>query len=307
MNPKSANREEFSELVELAKKFPFAQPLHTLLARLAKDLKMDQNQYLNAAAIYSADRNVLKHYVTDESLEDFFGFRTPAIDVDEYNANAATEVADADSKEELAIQAELKENKAKHEVQQHQEHVVHLDKDASGNEIYKEVLENLEKLKKLRKKYDFIEQRIDSEKKTKPEEIGNEDATTQSISDRDMSNADILKEEKEESSHNSIAPAKAEENKIDQQQKIINSFLDKLPQLKRKHAKKASGEKESEQEDLAKDSTTFTDELISENLAIIYIRQGKKDKAVDIYRKLIWKFPQKKAYFASRIEELTQE
>ena len=34
------------------------------------------------------------------------------------------------------------------------------------------------------------------------------------------------------------------------------------------------------------------------------IKQGKKDKAIEVLKKLIWKFPQKKAYFAAQIEDL---
>ncbi|MDZ7605533.1 MAG: hypothetical protein U5K79_08075 [Cyclobacteriaceae bacterium] len=56
--------------------------------------------------------------------------------------------------------------------------------------------------------------------------------------------------------------------------------------------------------DLSEKSTRFGDNLISENLAIILLRQGKKDRAIEIYKKLIWKLPQKKAYFAARIEEI---
>jgi tetratricopeptide (TPR) repeat protein len=51
-------------------------------------------------------------------------------------------------------------------------------------------------------------------------------------------------------------------------------------------------------------SGEFADNIISETLAEILIRQGKKEKAIEVYRKLIWKFPQKKAYFAAQIEEL---
>jgi hypothetical protein len=56
--------------------------------------------------------------------------------------------------------------------------------------------------------------------------------------------------------------------------------------------------------DLSEKSTKFGDDLISENLAVILLRQGKKGRAIDIYKKLIWKLPQKKAYFAARIEEI---
>ncbi|HHL53191.1 MAG TPA: hypothetical protein ENJ39_07415 [Flammeovirgaceae bacterium] len=59
-----------------------------------------------------------------------------------------------------------------------------------------------------------------------------------------------------------------------------------------------------DQRDLAQSSSQLRDDLVSENLAVIYARQGKTAKAIEIYKKLIWKFPQKKASFAAKIEEL---
>ena len=49
------------------------------------------------------------------------------------------------------------------------------------------------------------------------------------------------------------------------------------------------------------------DDIISESLAKIFVNQGKKEKAIDIYKKLIWKFPQKKALFAAQIEKLKKK
>ena len=48
----------------------------------------------------------------------------------------------------------------------------------------------------------------------------------------------------------------------------------------------------------------FGDNIVSETLVELLLKQGKKDKAVEVLKKLIWKFPQKKAYFAAQIEEL---
>ena len=56
--------------------------------------------------------------------------------------------------------------------------------------------------------------------------------------------------------------------------------------------------------DLTEKSTHFADNVISETLVEILIKQGKKTKAIEVLKKLIWKFPQKKAYFAAQIEEL---
>ena len=56
--------------------------------------------------------------------------------------------------------------------------------------------------------------------------------------------------------------------------------------------------------DLSENSSAFGDNIISETLVEILIKQGKKDKAIEVLRKLIWKFPQKKAIFATQIDEL---
>ncbi|MEJ7645602.1 MAG: hypothetical protein WKF87_13500 [Chryseolinea sp.] len=50
----------------------------------------------------------------------------------------------------------------------------------------------------------------------------------------------------------------------------------------------------------------FTDNIVSETLVEILLKQGKRDKAIEVLKKLIWKFPQKKAYFAAQIEDLKQ-
>jgi hypothetical protein len=51
-------------------------------------------------------------------------------------------------------------------------------------------------------------------------------------------------------------------------------------------------------------SGEFGDNIVSETLVEILVKQGKKDKAIEVLKKLIWKYPQKKAYFASQIEDL---
>lgn len=59
--------------------------------------------------------------------------------------------------------------------------------------------------------------------------------------------------------------------------------------------------------EMAVNSITKEDGLASESLAEIYIKQGKYDKAMDMYRKLSLRNPQKNAYFALKIEEILKE
>ena len=59
-------------------------------------------------------------------------------------------------------------------------------------------------------------------------------------------------------------------------------------------------------ENLAESSTKLHDNLMSESFARILINQGKKTMALEIYEKLILKFPEKRTYFADLIEKLKE-
>jgi tetratricopeptide (TPR) repeat protein len=57
-------------------------------------------------------------------------------------------------------------------------------------------------------------------------------------------------------------------------------------------------------EDISVNSIVENDDMVTETLAMVYANQKLYEKAITIYEKLILKFPEKKAYFATRIENL---
>ena len=57
-------------------------------------------------------------------------------------------------------------------------------------------------------------------------------------------------------------------------------------------------------ENRAKKSVEETGDIASETLANIYAAQGKLQKAIQTYERLILRFPEKKAYFAGQISQL---
>jgi tetratricopeptide (TPR) repeat protein len=89
-------------------------------------------------------------------------------------------------------------------------------------------------------------------------------------------------------------------------QDLINSFLSRKPQAtpRRRTLPPPPDAEDEEQPDLAGASTRAVPDLASENLAKILVRQGKPDRAIAIYERLMVKQPEKMAYFAAQIDSL---
>lgn len=83
------------------------------------------------------------------------------------------------------------------------------------------------------------------------------------------------------------------------QDEIIESFIKTEPRIVPREADY------SQAEVLARKSIEDTGEFVSETLAVIYLKQGNKEKAKKIYEKLCLKFPEKSSYFAAQIEKIS--
>jgi len=59
--------------------------------------------------------------------------------------------------------------------------------------------------------------------------------------------------------------------------------------------------------EMAVNSITAKEELISESMAAVYALQGKKEKAMEMYKKLSLQNPEKSAYFAKKIETIQKD
>jgi tetratricopeptide (TPR) repeat protein len=85
---------------------------------------------------------------------------------------------------------------------------------------------------------------------------------------------------------------------------LIDKFLSSQPgpiKPDKPLLEKYSGESH---EQVVARSLSEDDELVTETLAMIYFNQKKYDKALEAFRKLSLKYPEKSIYFASRIEEI---
>lgn len=328
--------EDRNKLHELVKTYPYSQIIHTLVAKANNDGGTDiSRQTLSYAAMYATDRVVLKEIIESRPAETSTPPQTVVAQVEEQEQHP-TYSHENDTYQRVTVQED--------QVQGHSNPLadkVWSDLEAlkKSKAAYFENNENTEadeptvnevttptvKKTSTRKKSTTETKstpakkspaKTSATKKSTPKKTTT--ARTTSTSTKKTSSAKTgtsgttgaSKEEdevdkKEETTSKSTASKKKADVKpktaqIKKQKEIIEKFIDKEPRISPKTVKASN----NQQKDLSENSTSFGENLISENLAQILIAQGKKEKAVDIYKKLIWKFPQKKSYFAALIEDL---
>lgn len=88
------------------------------------------------------------------------------------------------------------------------------------------------------------------------------------------------------------------------QMELIESFIRKEPRIA---PVRADINEVAAQADLTKRAKPTEGGLVTESFAKILQKQGKFDKAREVYEKLMMKNPEKKAYFAAKIDEIADK
>jgi tetratricopeptide (TPR) repeat protein len=107
-----------------------------------------------------------------------------------------------------------------------------------------------------------------------------------------LDNNDKDEDNSEEKANNSTKAS----NQFD----LIDKFLEELPHIKPKPLEKTA----TVHNDISEASIEAHDDFMTETFAKILIKQGNFEKAIEIYKKLILKFPEKNTYFVSQIKEI---
>ncbi|GEM_PF-122729 len=89
--------------------------------------------------------------------------------------------------------------------------------------------------------------------------------------------------------------------RVDKTSEVIEKFIREEPQIQPPPADQLN------MENKARKSSEEQFDLVTETLANIYAGQGMYVKAIEVYKKLILKFPEKKSYFATQIQELEEK
>ncbi len=110
----------------------------------------------------------------------------------------------------------------------------------------------------------------------------------------------VDEEEKTKTSNKKHGLITSKEILIEKSNKIIANFIQNEPRITPGKAKFYSPAEK------AKASITADENLVSETLVLIYVKQGNYKLAIKALDKLILKYPEKSTYFASQIEKIKQ-
>jgi hypothetical protein len=160
-----------------------------------------------------------------------------------------------------------------------------------GDALNEEIMHDLERLQELKHSFDLTVEAFEHSKTMPPVKKKNPPPVEELVIE--PSGEGLLEEIK--TTKKKIIPETIRQK---EQIEIIDKFIKRQPSIQ----KGLNGQ--GDVSDLAEKNFSLTDNIVSETLVEILLRQGKKDKAIEVLKKLIWKFPQKKSIFAAQIEEL---
>lgn len=276
-NPASITEKDADILAELARNYPYSSLVHTMLAKANQNTNQAQSSLANAA-LYIPDRSVLKSV-----MENNFKKTEPVENSTPVEAqNSSTETG---FQKVATAPSNIRPVNEKTALEQEAE---------GGKDVFQELEDNLQKLKEQRERY---QNPVPAEGEAEIIKLATLPPAPEKEEEKKFSLPERLQEVVESKEEKIISDPKRVE-----QIHLINSFIQNSSSITRKY--RSVNDSPEEQTDLTKNYPFTPQDFVTENLAQIMVRQGKPEKAIDIYEKLILKYPQKNAYFASCIEKL---
>lgn len=335
------SEKEGKEILAELDNYPYSQVLNVLMARILRDTQSpDRQLYLNRAAIYVCDRKVLKDVMTAPCLSKIKTVDSnPEKAVNEPEKPGKTEDTGKSTfakeeilnpnktpKEQPAPVETIKKAKAPPPQTADTNAGSYAKAKASVNtggpkagsatgktddEYFSTIQKDLEDLDRSKKTYEEVASRVNPEEWKEEQEKANRVLSEANQTAPPSSETPEPKSKKKRGVTDPTdelldeIKSKKEIASISQKQKeqaeIIEVFIRKNPKVTTPAAP-LKGAITPIDETL---SSVLRKDVASETLVEILIEQGKIDMAVETLKKLIWKYPHKKTYFATKIQDLT--
>jgi hypothetical protein len=262
-------------LAEMVEQYPYVGVLHILRAKSGQGSPSERH-LLGTAALYSPNRQILRQVMEN---------KLPALDagsIEEAPVQQNSSPASEWQAEPVTPQSSAPANTPVPEEQQEEE-----EEDrppSSKSDIFEELQENLRQLRASRNQSYAPDTNAEA---TQNSDLQSTPAVSETVEQ-------LVKDHQEQSLDNP---------RVKQQRNLIDSFLQNGSMLPRRPLQQEPSPEE-QITDLSQQASFTPPDLATETLARIMERQGKTEKAIDIYQNLILKYPQKSAYFADCIERL---
>ncbi len=278
--PREISTDAVAQMEEVVQRYPYFQLIHTLVAKAKHDQQTpDAYAALGQAAIYAPDRRLLRRVFYDELTvvlpNSEIEARPPDLAADATDEPLTVNSVEAAPAGEAADPIE--EEAATPVTEKSVPDQTHNEEESDS--LREELAKTLENLRAS--KGQAVEPRTVNEEEPESEDVPRTDVPRTDVPGTDVPGTDVP------------------DTPRTRQQEIIDRFVAANPQISRD-----SSSTDENASDLSAPSSAFQDDLVTENLAEIMLKQGKTDKAVNLYEKLMLKYPEKKAYFAQKIEHL---
>ncbi|RZS98043.1 hypothetical protein [Cecembia calidifontis] len=298
------DKDDVTELLKLHETFPYFQIPKVLLAKFEyKKAGRSENEILPWAAITSPDRAWLKKLIETDQL---FEEQSPAL---------SKRLQELEEKKKIEEGKNFIDDLEGHLIPETKKSTTTKDLTATlkklGEDLAQSKLKALEKLDGLSKK---------TESKVEPTESPSPVPQVESVKEvseelkveakTGETNNEVTTKPKRRNHHKDelIESIRKKEKKEILDKKKLEQ-IDIIKAFSKKEIKLATLkeiEDIQKQDDLSEKSTKLNPSLITESYARILTKQGKKERAKEIYKKLMVKFPDKNTYFADLIKELEE-
>ncbi|MEJ6792315.1 MAG: hypothetical protein QNK89_06210 [Lacinutrix sp.] len=290
--PQLINKSQTDDLKIVVEAFPYFQSARALYLKGLKNAEsFKYNNALKTTAAYTTDRSILFDYITSET----FAQNEISQSIKQNTAHLLdikVHVEDISVKKSVAIDSALKQQ-------------IEDTKDTLDPELFQPKIKN-EQVANFKTETSITE----TEKKIKPEGVLSIGKPLEFDKNETHSFNEWLSltrftpiDREEESVENTPeqSKTKASKSKLARAKKfdLIEKFIEKSPKLA---AKKTSGSNQN----IAKAQMIQPESLMTETLARIYLEQKNYKKAIQSYKILSLKYPEKSGFFADQIKAIKE-